>query len=270
MPTVSVILPTYNSAHFIGAAIESVLVQSFQDFELLILDDGSTDHTATAVAPYLLADNRVQLLRQEHNEGLQKTLNRGLRAATGEMIARIDADDMWCEKEKLASQVSYLKQHDDCVLVGTGVIAVDASDVEQYRYLNPEHDCDIRAQFLAKNCFAHPSVLFRRQIGTHSVFYSEQTGHRHIEDYELWLQLGQYGTLSNIPLYALRYRISGSQISSRHRVEQVRKTIALAKQYRGVYPHFWRALVRHYIRLVVYGYLRLDSLRSWTAYLYHV
>lgn len=270
MPTVSVILPTYNSAHSIGATIESVLAQSFKDFELLILDDGSTDDTAAAVAPYLLADNRVKLLRQEHNKGLQKTLNHGLRAATGEMIARIDADDVWCEREKLASQVSYLQKHDDCVLVGTGVIVVDANDVEQYRYLNPERDCGIRARFLAKNCFAHPSVLFLRQLATHTVFYSEQADHRHIEDYELWLRLGQYGTLANLPLYALRYCVGNSQISSRHRVEQVQKTIALIKQYRNAYPHFWRALVRQYMRLVVYGYLRLDILRSWTAYRYRV
>lgn len=255
MPIVSVVLPTYNNSDILARAVESVLGQSFSDFELLIINDGSTDATVDVVTPYLV-DTRVRLVQNDQNIGLQKTLNRGLVVASGLYIARIDADDVWCDKDKLLMQVAYLKHHPECVLVGTGVIMVDEHGIELSRRLHPLQDANIRATLLTKNCFAHSSVLFKKEVACEIGLYSEDTLYTHIEDYELWLRMGMWGTFANLPSYALLYRVSDTQISSRYRVEQIKKTIALVTSYRTQYPHFYRSLLHHRFRLFFYCYIR--------------
>jgi teichuronic acid biosynthesis glycosyltransferase TuaG len=106
-PVISIILPTYNGATYISRAIESVAAQSYTDWELLVIGDGSTDTTAGIVAEYIKKDSRIQYVKNDSNLGIQKSLNRGLHLAQGKYIARIDDDDQWIDTEKLTKQLNF-------------------------------------------------------------------------------------------------------------------------------------------------------------------
>ena len=127
---VSILLPAYNGSKRIEGAIRSVIGQTYTNWELLVIDDGSIDKTAEIVDNFTKNDTRIKYIKNEFNLGIQKTLNYGLRESKGEYIARIDDDDIWCDKEKLNKQVDFLNTNPKCVLVGTGVIIVDKDNKE--------------------------------------------------------------------------------------------------------------------------------------------
>jgi len=250
---VSIILPTYNGARYIADAIESVQAQIFPQWELLVIDDGSTDNTLTIVQELALKDSRVIYLKNDHNLGIQKTLNRGLHVARGKYIARIDDDDQWIETKKLEKQVEFLDTHPDYVLVGTGVVMIDEENKELVRYLLPESDRDIRKKILGKNCFVHSSVLFKKEAALQFGGYDETQATRHVEDYDLWLKLGTDGKFANLSIYATQFMLREGGLSSRNKIEQFKKNIRLAKKYKKNYPRYWSAIIRSWVRIVLYG-----------------
>jgi len=252
---VSILLPTYNGSKRIEGAIRSVIGQTYTNWELLVIDDGSIDKTAEIVDNFTKNDTRIKYIKNEFNLGIQKTLNYGLRESKGEYIARIDDDDIWCDKEKLNKQVDFLNTNPKCVLVGTGVIIVDKDNKELLCYLVPEHDKEIRSQILGKNCFVHSSVLFRKDITIKISGYSESINTRHIEDYDLWLRLGLEGEFANLPFYSVRFTLHDESISSQNKVEQYKKILSLIKRFQGKYPNYIKALIRSVARLIIYGFL---------------
>ena len=252
---ISIILPTYNGAKYIRRAIESVISQTFSDWELLVIDDGSSDGTENILKEYINKDHRIIYLKNEINLGIQKTLNRGLKEAKEEYIARIDDDDEWVDEDKLKKQVEFLNNNLDYVLVGTGVIVINEDSVELLRYLLPETDEDIRNKILAKNCFVHSSVMFKRDTALTFGGYDESKYIRHIEDYDLWLKLGTVGKFGNLPTHAVKFTLREGSISSKNKLEQFRKNITLAKKYKNKYPNYFGALFRSYLRIVIYGFI---------------
>lgn len=242
-PPVSIILPTYNGERFIAGAIESVKAQDFFDWELLILDDGSQDNTATSVEHYL-DDARIKYYRNENNIGIQKTLNRGLALARGDYIARIDDDDRWSDSSKLTAQVNFLNSNSGYALVGTGVIIVNQKQVEMTKYLPPTTDNEIRNKILSQTCFAHSSVVFRKDLVKKSGGYGESKNVRHVEDYDLWLRIGLQGKFANLPTYSVSLTTHGNSLTSKNRVLQARRALATAFRYKKYYPNaFWGILV---------------------------
>ena len=252
-PKVSVLLPTYNGARFITKAIESVLKQSFNDFELIVINDGSSDYTPKIVEEFVHKDSRVVFAKNGENLGIQKTLNKGLGLAKGEYIARVDDDDEWVDRNKLSEQVAFLNENPEHVLVGTGVIMVDENRNELFRFLQPTQDKLIRSRILFKSCFTHSSVLFRKESIMNFGGYSEDEKHRHVEDYYLWLQLGNVGKLYNLPTYGIKFMLRGEAISARHKKEQFKKNIGLVKTFRHDYPHYLKALLFGYVRYFTYA-----------------
>ncbi len=250
---VSIILPTYNGSRFIRRSIESILLQSFVNFELLIIDDGSTDSTAEIIQEAARSDSRVVYFKNEKNLGIQKTLNKGLNAARGEYIARIDDDDLWVDENKLKKQVEFLDTHPDYVLVGTGVIIQNEEGTELFRFLNIQNDEKIRKSLLGKNCFTHSSVMLRKSAAMKFGGYDESQETRHIEDYDLWLKLGTIGKLANLPVYAVRFTLRPGNISSKNKTIQFRKDIEMIKKYKKHYPNYLNAYLRGYLRLIFYG-----------------
>lgn len=253
MPRVSILLPTFNSANTLSQAIESVQNQRFTDFELIVIDDGSTDETQNILKE--IDDARIVSVRNEKNLGLQKALNVGLKKAVGSYIARIDADDLWIDTNKLEHQVSFLDMHTHVVLVGTGAIVVKDGH-ELFRFLNPLTDNAIRSILLGKNTFVHSSVLFRREEALLMGGYSEDEAVKHVEDHDLWLKLGTRGMLANLEEYDIQYTLSRSQISHTHKRIQYTRDFLLALKYARDYPGLWRALVRSLARLVYYGFIK--------------
>src|ERR1700688_1532416 len=135
-PRVSILLPTYNRAALLRRAVQSVFRQSFPDWELIVLDDGSTDGTEAMLKEFMGRDHRITTIRNPKNEnaGIAKFLDKGLAAAKGEYIARLDDDDYWIDDDKLKKQVAFLDSHPDYVVVGTGVRVINKEGKELSRY----------------------------------------------------------------------------------------------------------------------------------------
>lgn len=255
-PKVSVNIATYNRGQFIAEAIESVLAQTFTDWELIIVNDASTDNTEATVAPFL-ADPRIRYFRNEKNQNISLTRNRGLAESHGEFIAILDSDDLWCDREKLAKQVAFLEKNSHYAAVGTGVIKIDKTGQELDRYLNPSTDGAIRDQILAKNPFAHSSVLYRKTAALGFGGYNPAING--IEDYDLWLKIGSKWLFANLPCYFLKYRVHGSNISLTDRQRLMKINLDLIRANRKNYPSYRLALARRWLRFWAY---RLTSILS--------
>ncbi|MBI5153129.1 MAG: glycosyltransferase family 2 protein [Parcubacteria group bacterium] len=253
IPKVSILLPTHNGAKWIGGAIESVLGQSFSDFELIVIDDASKDTVADIIKKYVTKDQRVVYTKNEINLGIQKTLNKGSGLAKGIYIARIDDDDTWSEKDKLTMQVDFLDTNIDYVLVGTGTVVVNEKGEELFRFLSPETDGDVRRKILFRNCFTHSSVMFRKREALELGGYGEDEVTRHVEDYELWLRLGSIGKLGNIQSYAVRFTMREGAISARHKKTQLINSVSLITMHKNYYHSYLPALVFAHCRCFGYS-----------------
>jgi len=237
-PTVSIVLVTYNGSQHIRKAIESVLAQTFSNYELIILDDGPGDDT-TRVVKEFDQEERIIYVRNEPPLGLFQSANYGLRKARGEYIARIDDDDVWLDDEKLKRQVEFLDTHPDYVLLGMGIVSLDEGGEVLARTLLPEGDDEIRDKMLAQNCFAHSSVMFRKSVAMECGGYREAR-RPYSEDYDLWLKLGTKGKLANLPIYGFGYtrRNRGVAFAFRERFLVAIKDLYLCGRYRDQYPYY--------------------------------
>lgn len=217
-PVVSVIMAVRDGERWLREAIDSILTQTFSDFEFLIVDDGSRDETPEILAAYRARDPRVHVIAQA-KEGFVRALNRGLAAATGALIARLDADDV-ALPERLRRQVDYLAAHPDVVLLGTWTQVIDEEGQPKRRHLRPPTDAKSLARVMARtNPFIHSSAMFRtalaRELGGYrQAFYTA-------EDYDLWLRLSERGEIAILPEVLVRYRQHGGSMSSTKAVRQV-------------------------------------------------
>ncbi|MFH0891128.1 MAG: glycosyltransferase [Candidatus Liptonbacteria bacterium] len=255
MLKVSIILPCYNGAKYLPRAIKSVFGQTLENWELIVVDDGSSDGAPSLVAEFANQNPKIKLVRNEKNLGIQKSLNRGLVVARGEYVARVDDDDEWVDKDKLKKQVEYLDANPDCGLIGTGVIEVDENNKELFRYRQPLTDADVRKKILKQNCFTHSSVMFRRRAVIELGGYPETEETKHVEDYDLWLRLGEKWKFANLPDYATKFTLRANNISSKNKSEQFRKDITLARKYSFMYRGGFWAVLRGYLRLWAYRIL---------------
>lgn len=200
MPAVSIILPVFNGQESLASALDSLISQTFRDFELIVIDDGSTDQSQAVLRAYGERDGRVKLYSQA-NEGLARTLNRGIQLAQGSYFARMDADDISCP-ERLARQVAFLDTHPEIGVVGTWVKTIGDGVEEVWRY--PVRDDGIRSQLLFNSSLAHPTVVLRQAVLAAVGGYN---GHCTVaEDYELWSRLAAYTQFANLPQVLLLYR----------------------------------------------------------------
>lgn len=254
---VSIILPTYNGARYISEAIESVIAQTFLDWELVVVDDGSIDSTKEIIDKFLEKEKRIIYFKNESNLGIQKSLNRGLREAKGKYIARIDSDDVWIDFDKLQKQVEFLDSFEDYILVGTGVVNVDEKGVELYRHLQFKEDKEIRERILNKNCFVHSSVMFRKDVALKLGGYSEDEKVKHIEDYDLWLKVGRLGKMANLPFFSVRLLISNNSLSGKNKTDQLKKDLVIINSFKNDYPNYIKAYVLRSIILFCYKNLGL-------------
>lgn len=260
MPKVSVILSTYNGSKFIGRAIESVLNQNFQDFELIIIDDGSTDNTFQIINQWAKKDKRIIILKNEKNLGVPKSLNRGLKVAKGEYVALIDDDDEWIDKDKIKKQVEFLEQNHSYVLVGTKTIAVDKNNQELYRIDQAGQDELIRKKMFLNNYFIQSSILFRKDIILKFGGYSENEKERYVEDYDIVLKLGTVGKVAILDFYGVKF-VHHHRLSRSHKIDQLKKSLSLIKKYRQNYPFYFKALLIKFFGLILYGYLNFPLLK---------
>lgn len=237
-------MPVYNGAQYIGQAIESVLNQTFSDFEFIIIDDGSTDHSLEIIDSFVKQDPKIKIFKNEKNLGLQKSLNRGIEKSHGEFIARIDHDDIWCDKDKLKKQIEFLEKNPDYALVGTGVLCIDLEGKIINSIQHKNTDQEIRNHMLLLNQFAHPSVLIRKEALSEVGLYPEDKKHRNFaEDYELWLRIGKKFKFANLPDYSIKYRLNPNGITLGNEFKQRMTGLALSMKYAKFYPNRLRSII---------------------------
>jgi glycosyltransferase involved in cell wall biosynthesis len=201
-PRVTVLVPIYNNAPYLRAAIDSVLAQTLEDFELLLIDDASADESRAIAASY--TDPRVRLIVHEQNRGLAATLNHGLELARGELIARQDADDL-SVPGRLARQCGFLSDHPDVALVGSLAFAIDQNNRPAKPVDRPIDEVSIRWYALLDNPFIHSSVMFRRDV-IRDACGGFQGEYPCPEDYPLWIRVMRQFAVANLHERLVIYR----------------------------------------------------------------
>lgn len=210
-PLISVLLPAYNAEKTIKEAIDSIVSQTYNNWELIAVDDGSTDSTPIIIQAY--NDSRIKYFCNNQNLGLIKTLNRGIELCKGKYIARMDSDDI-SSPDRFEKQVSYMEKHCETIICGSVIRAFGVKGEKKInrivKYL--EHDKDIKKSLVYSCCFAHPSVMIRSNIfEKSSIRYNEN--YPYAEDYKLWIDLMDYGEYHNLQEVLLNYRLSDSQMT---------------------------------------------------------
>lgn len=211
MPLVSVIMPVYNCEGFVREAVDSILQQSFSDFEFFIIDDASKDSTASIIQSY--NDPRIQFIRKPVNTGYTDSLNMGLKLATGTYIARMDGDDI-ASPDRFELQVAALKADPGIVVCGTGIEIIGTGE----QVMMPVNNEEIKVRLLTLSCLAHPTVMFKRSfVLDNGLSYNKSR--EPAEDYDLWVRiLKKGGMLTNIAQPLLRYRVHVNQTSHQRQV----------------------------------------------------
>lgn len=216
-PCVDVVMAVYNGADCLRETILSILDQTFQDFDYIIINDGSTDDTAAILNEF--TDPRIVVLQNRGNQGLAYSLNRGVEVAQGRYIARIDAGDV-AMPARLEKQVAFLDTHPEVGILGTGYTFIDKHGQHSGVKRNPSKDLDIRWTSLLKNPFFHPTVMLRREVlCRHHLGYD--TTFQASQDYELWTRMLPYTEGANLEDILMSYRKSSESITTTQRQLQL-------------------------------------------------
>jgi len=251
-PRVSILMLTYNRPQFLGTAIESILAQTFQEWELLVVHDGPNTEIPVIMAEWQRRDPRIRYLRRAVPGNIAEASNYGLAHASGEYIAVLDDDDYWVCEDKLAKQTAFLDANPEYVGCSGGLIVVDTKGREQMRYLKPQRDETIRRHALMANPMTHSAGMYRRKVALAVGGYDESLAG--FQDWDLWLKLGKAGKLYNFLEYLAGYRIwegSGSFHQSKRNTESA---LRITQRHRDGYPGF--AIART-LALLYHGYAHL-------------
>ena len=275
-PRVTVLLPSYNAERYLGQSVESILHQTFTDFEFLIIDDGSTDGAVEILRRYAKQDPRIRLILRE-NRGLVATLNEGLEKARAPLLARMDNDDE-AVPDRLEKQVAFLDVHPEVMCVASAFTFMD----ESWRLLTtlypPEHDEDLQKLCLAGHCpICDPASMFRREAALAAGGFNPEL--ELAQDLDMWLRLGEMGKLACIQEPLLRYRLHTGSLSGLKpdlQRDRMRRSCEEAWQRRGIEGRFeaegeWRPssarASRHHFAMR-YGWWAFGSGHAKTAALY--
>lgn len=208
---VSVIMPVYNGEKYLTKAIDSILNQTFRDFELIVIEDGSTDSTSELLAAF--KDKRIRVVCNKKNIGVTNSLNIGLRQAKGDYIARCDADEINHPK-RFERQVNFLNHHSDVVLVGSSVILINQDNMVIGKVDFPQTHEEICRKIIVRNSIAHPTVMFRKKTIEQVGFY--RSIFNGAEDYDLWFRMLHKGKVQNLPEYLVKRRIHDNVVTNKY------------------------------------------------------
>jgi glycosyltransferase involved in cell wall biosynthesis len=202
---VSILLPVFNSEKTIERAVNSILAQTLENFELIIIDDASTDQTSQILSTYNQLDRRVIIKKNEQNLGLARTLNKAISMSRGIYIARMDADD-WAFPERLEKQVAFLDVHPEVDILGTGVFRVSQQGELLKKDLRPTTHERLIKTIYKTTPFYHPSVMIRRRVFSEIGIY-DPTWQR-CEDVDLWQRTYKFCRFHNLDEALLKYTVS--------------------------------------------------------------
>lgn len=198
---VTVLMPVFNAEKYVAEAIESILNQTYDNFEFLIINDGSTDKSEDIILSY--KDSRIVYIKNQRNIRLVATLNKGIRMAKGKYIMRMDADDI-SVPDRMQKQVLYM-EHDPKVGVCGSFLSVFGETINPYISKRPEDDANIRASLLVQNSLGHPNVTIRKSVMIENNIWYDEKFYR-MEDWGLWVSLMPFCEFHNIQEPLLYYR----------------------------------------------------------------
>lgn len=222
-PLVSVIMPVYNAGDFLKDAIDSILTQSYTNFEFLIFNDGSVDNSLEIIQSY--NDSRINIAYNGQNKGYVEHLNNGIVIAKGKYIARMDSDDI-AEPNRLEKQVIFMETNNDYVICGS---YANIFGNKKSHLILPSDNKSIKLFLLYNTAFCHPSVLIRKKsLIDNNLFYSKEL--MPAEDSDLWTRLAFFGKMYNIPEFLLNYRVHSENISYKKRSPELLNRIKESKK----------------------------------------
>jgi glycosyltransferase involved in cell wall biosynthesis len=211
-PSISVVMSVFNGQDFLSEAIESILTQTFRDFEFVVIDDGSTDRTPEILSSYASRDARMVVLRHE-NKGRTASLNVGIGVAKAPYIARMDADDV-SMPHRLQAQFDFLERHAEVGLLGGAVDVINTTRQVILKVCFPLEDAEIKLSLLRENPMCHSAVVMRKEVALAAGGYRESFSES--EDYDLWLRISERSRLANLVQPIVKYRIHTGQVSVRN------------------------------------------------------
>jgi len=233
-PLVSVVMAVYNGEPFLAAAMDSILNQTYTNFELIVVDDASTDRTAEILKNY--TDPRVEIYTNPDNIGQTRSLNRGLALAKGSIIARHDADDI-SQPDRFQRQIDYLIAHPEVGLLGTSYTVISDTGQVLEEVILPTTDEALNERLDDGNIFCHGSVMFTADAVKKVGGYNE--GFRVTQDYDLWLRLAEVSKIANLPDVLYQFRFDSNSVSRTKRGLQLayrQLALKLARQRRNGQP----------------------------------
>ncbi|MDU1891731.1 MAG: glycosyltransferase [Dysgonomonas sp.] len=207
MTKVSILMPVYNAEQYVAQAIRSVLSQSFSDWELILINDGSIDKSESIIKQF--DDNRIYYLKNSSNIGLIKTLNKGIDLCQGKYIARMDADDI-SHPDRLKYQVDFMERNPSYLMCGTDAAVIDNDDTITGKIRNFTNNRLLKINLLFTTPFIHPSVMVKRETLSENKY---DESYKHVEDFELWCRIAKLGDVANISKDLIRYRWHNTNVS---------------------------------------------------------
>ena len=228
VPLISVVMPCYNEQNSIANSVRCILNQTYENFELIVVDDCSTDNSGEILKGMARKDCRIVYLKNAENMGVAKTLNHGLSVAKGEYIARMDADDT-CDSTRFQKQIEFFQSHPNYILCGTYADVYDGKNT----YIQGNANKNLKRHLVKNNPFVHSSVMFQRIIDGRAVRYPETKG---FEDYGLWIELCDRGEFGVIP-EVLVHRVDINNLETKKTWEGLNKL----KVYKKLRAYQFRA-----------------------------
>ena len=270
IPLISVIMPVFNAEKFISTSIESVLQQSFLNFELIILNDGSTDHSEQLILRY--KDKRIRYFKHSINRGLISTLNEGLRYSAGDFIARLDADDI-AKPDRLFRQVQFLLRNPDHSICASSYDVINTNGRKKYRVFSPSLDIEIRTLLFFCNCICHSSVMIRKNALQDNVY---RQAYQLCEDYDLWSRLIDQSKVAILSEPLIHYRLHNDNISMKNRLAMLSNVSRIHAYFLNHYGFSYTRdefLIHHAFLSYNIVYLRrigFQELEKWIIKLVHM
>jgi len=256
-------MPVYNADKYLPLAIESILNQTYSNFELIIIDDGSTDSTFQIISKAAGRDKRIIVFRNKTNLGICKSLNKGLELAKGKYVARMDADD-WSYPARLEKQLSFLKDHPGTVICGSAIeICDNRLKVKNKRYY-PISDKEIRKKILKINPFAHPATMYQRAVAVKAGGYNEKLFT--VEDYDLYFRLGNLGKFANLSDTLLKLRIKYDSISCTNATRQAALHLYVRLKAVAEYGYPWHLIDAIYFMAGLVGVVAIPGFLQFRLY----
>lgn len=248
-PLVSIILPTYNGSKFIYKSIDSVLNQTYTNFELIIINDASTDKVESIILEYQKKENRIIYIKNEKNIERSKSKNKWVNLSRWDYIAFIDDDDIWIDKYKISKQIKFLEENQTYWLIWTNAICVDENNNKTGTIIVKNKDYEIKNNILITNQFIQSSVLIKKDIFLKAWWFTENLNL--CEDYDLWLRIWYITKLYNLSDFCLNYMIRQNNTTAKNSIKMKLISIKLIWKYKKYYKNFYIAIITRLITFFI-------------------